>query len=205
MDATRHPSTEALIEGLRPTQMSIGYAEVALKRKEWRARSRKDAQFFLDNHRFPAIVGPGKAYFIIDHHHLGRALLEEQVRVACVAVLSDLSYLDPEEFWIVMDYRRWTHPYDEMGRRRDFSQMPTNLRRLPDDPDRSLAAQVRREDEYPKDTTPFSEFLWADFLRRRISRAEFERDAAAALQLARKLVRRPEAAYLPDWSAIGKN
>jgi len=204
MNTSRYPSTEAPIGGLRPTQMSVGYAEVALKRKEWRARSREEAQHFIETHQFPAIKGPGKAYYIIDHHHLGRALLEEQVGTASVAVLSDLSELDPEEFWIVMDYRRWTHPYDEHGRRRDFSDMPTTLRQLPDDPYRSLAAQVRRVDDYPKDVTPFAEFLWADFLRRRIPRAELTRDAAA-LQLARKYVRKIEAAYLPDWSAISRS
>jgi hypothetical protein len=36
------------------------------------------------------------------------------------------------------------------------------------DPYRSLAGALRRTGGFAKDTTPYSEFLWADFLRRRI-------------------------------------
>jgi hypothetical protein len=35
---------------------------------------------------------------------------------------------------------------------------------------------------YAKDTTPFSEFLWADFLRRRMKRQNVEKDFDAALE-----------------------
>jgi hypothetical protein len=204
MDGT-HPSIEAKIKDLRPTQMAVGYEEVQLKRKEWEERTSKEAKHFLRDHRFPAIRGPGKHYYIIDHHHLGRALLEEKVEVARVAVLQDLSHLDPDEFWIVMDHHQWTHPYDQNGKRREFSDMPKKLKQLPDDPYRSLAAEVRRAGEYPKDTTPFSEFLWADFFRRRIRRAELLDDPQAALDRAKKLASKREAAHLPGWSSIGKS
>src|SRR3974377_1798791 len=39
-----------------------------------------------------------------------------------------------------------------------------------DDPFRSLAGELRRAGGFAKDTTPFSEFLWPDFLRRQMSR-----------------------------------
>jgi hypothetical protein len=198
-------SIEASIAALRPTQMAVGYEEVLLKRQEWRERTPKEAKNFLRDHRFPAIRGPGKRYYIIDHHHLGRALLEEKVEAALIAVLRDLSHLELDEFWIVMDHHQWTHPYDEKGKRRDFSEMPKKLKHLPDDPYRSLAAEVRRAGEYPKDTTPFSEFLWADFFRRRIPHVELLDDPQTALDRARELARKREAAHLPDWSAISKS
>jgi hypothetical protein len=202
MDNSTHPSVEAKIKELRPTQMAIGYKEVSLKRKEWRERTSKEAAHFLRDHRFPAIRGPNKYYYIVDHHHLGRALLEEKVEVALIAILNDLSHLDQDEFWIVMDHHQWTHPYDEKGKRQNFSDMPKKLKLLRDDPYRSLAAEVRRADEYPKDTAPFSEFLWADFFRRRIPYPALRDDPVAALERARKLARKSEAAHLPDWSAI---
>ncbi len=205
MDYGPNPSMRARIEELRPTQMTVGYAEVALKREEWRERAPEDAKHFLRDHRFPAVRGPKKRYYIVDHHHLGRALLEEKVEVALVAVLYNFSRLDQDEFWIVMDYHQLTHPYDAKGKRRKFSDMPKRLSQLPDDPYRSLAAEVRRAGEYPKDMTPFSEFLWADFFRRRIPRAALRDDPAAALERARKLARKIEAAYLPDWSGISKS
>jgi hypothetical protein len=44
----------------------------------------------------------------------------------------------------------------------------------------SLAGELRLAGGYAKDTTPFSEFLWADFLRRRIKRQNVEKDFDAA-------------------------
>jgi hypothetical protein len=58
---------------------------------------------------------------------------------------------------------------------------------------------VRRRGGYAKDTTPFSEFLWADFLRRRLNREEVEKRFENALDAAYELARKPEADHLPGW------
>jgi hypothetical protein len=205
MDANSRASAKVKPSKLRPTQMTLGYAEVSLKRKEWRKRSADDAKRFLKDHRFPAILGPGEHFYIVDHHHLGRALLDEKVDSVTVSVVADLSYLGKDEFWTVMDYHRWVHPYDETGMRRAFSLMPKTLKRLPDDPYRSLAAALRRAGDYPKDVTPFAEFLWADFLRRRLPVALLRDDPEGALKRAKKLVEKRDAAYLPERSGIGKS
>ena len=191
---------EAKLAKLRPTQMTLGYAEVALKRKEWRERTTKAAKRFLRDHRFPAVRGPKGRYFIVDHHHLGRALQEENVASVTLALLADLSQLAKDEFWILMDFHQWAHPYDAKGRRRDFSSMPKTLKRMPDDPYRSLAAAVRRVGEYPKDAEPFAEFLWADFLRRRIDREDIEKHFKRSLADALKLAKSTQADYLPGWA-----
>ena len=52
---------------------------------------------------------------------------------------------------------------------------------------------------FAKDTTPFSEFLWADFLRRRIKPRLLETDFDAALEKALKIARSKDAAFLPGW------
>lgn len=205
MDKIPHASVEVKLNALRPTQMALGYSEVLLKREEWRARTVKNAKHFLHDHRFPAIRGPNGHHYIVDHHHLGRALLAEKVKAVNVAVLCDLSHLAKDEFWIVMDHYQWVHPYDEKGKRRDCSEIPKRLDQLPDDPYRSLAAEVRRACEYPKDTMPFSEFLWADFFRRRIPLAILRNDLGDALKRAKKLAGKIEAAHLPNWSEISKN
>ncbi|MCQ4503937.1 hypothetical protein NON27_27510, partial [Vibrio parahaemolyticus] len=70
---------------------------------------------------------------------------------------------------------------------------------LTDDPYRSLAGELRRAGGYAKDPTPYSEFLWGDFLRRRIDRARVDNDFTAALDQALSLCRAPEARYLPGW------
>ena len=85
------------------------------------------------------------------------------------------------------------------GRRRPYSDLPKSVDKLIDDPFRSLAGELRRAGGFAKDTTPFSEFLWADFLRRRMKRkavgANFERALEKALELAKSL----DADYLPGW------
>jgi hypothetical protein len=53
--------------------------------------------------------------------------------------------------------------------------MPEAIEELIDDPYRSLAGELRRVVGFAKDTTPFSEFLRADFLRRRIECEQIEK------------------------------
>lgn len=48
--------------------------------------------------------------FITDHHHLGRALLQEEVETVFVSVARDLSSLPLDEFRVVMDRLQWVHP-----------------------------------------------------------------------------------------------
>jgi hypothetical protein len=204
MDLTGARSISIKLAKLRPSQMALGYAEVALKRKEWRALAPRDAKRFLKDHRFPAVRGLGGHLYILDHHHLGRALLEEKVATATVAELADMSHLGRREFWIVMALRGWAHPFDERGRLRRFSAMPKRLKDLPDDPYRSLAFEVRRAGGYSKETTPFAEFLWADFFRRRIAARLLRDDPAAAFKRACKLARKREASHLPDWVGTGE-
>ena len=47
--------------------------------------------------------------------------------------------------------------------------------------------------------TPLSEFIWADFLRRRMRRQLVECDFESAVDEALRLVRSREAAGLPGW------
>jgi hypothetical protein len=67
------------------------------------------------------------------------------------------------------------------------------------DPFRSLAGELRRAGGFAKDTTPFSEFLWADFLRRRIRRQRVEENFSASVAQAMKFAKTQEAHYLPEW------
>ena len=70
---------------------------------------------------------------------------------------------------------------------------------LKDDPFRSLAGEIRRAGGFAKDTTPFSEFLWADFFRRRMKRKRVENDFGSAMTEALELARSAEEHYLPGW------
>ncbi|MGA2025343.1 MAG: ParB-like protein [Steroidobacteraceae bacterium] len=185
---------------LRPTQLSVGYAEVQLKAAQWALLAKKQRKLELETHVFPAVLGRSHEYFIIDHHHLGIALLEQGIKEVLVAVLDDLSWLEPSVFWRTLEYRSWTHPYDNQGRRRDYRDMPRRLTELEDDPYRSLAGLVRREGGYAKDQAPFVEFLWADFFRPRVSAQLIKKQPRLAARIGTRLARSNEARYLPGWS-----
>ena len=200
--ATHHHFVEADLLALRPTQMTAGFAEVALKRREWAGLSKKDRKRLLESHWFPAVLGPRGRNFIVDHHHLGLALHEEGVRRVKLMVLDDLSYLAPTIFWRVMEQRAWVHPFDDKGTRRPYTDIPTCLTDLRDDPYRSLAGMLRTAGGYAKDSSPFAEFLWADYLRPHVTRAQIRKDLALALREAQGLAKSPLARYLPGWSGV---
>ena len=190
------------IADLHPTQITVGMREVDAKRKRWRARSGKSGKKsaeFLGKHMIPVILGPKQRHYVIDHHHLALALHEEGVKEVAVTVRANLSALETESFWFVMDSRNWTHPFDDAGRRRGYKDIPKSVTELIDDPFRSLAGELRRAGGYAKDETPFSEFIWADFLRRRMKRKFVERDFQRAVEKALELGRSMDANYLPGW------
>ena len=187
------------IATLRPTQMTVGMREVIEKQKRWREHKGKKRAEFLGRHMIPVIHGPKDRHYVIDHHHLARALLDEGQAEVITSVVADLRALDRDAFWVVLDNRGWCHPYDQNGVRRGFDDIPDTIAKLRDDPYRSLAGELRRLGGYSKETVPFSEFLWADFFRRRLKRKVLEVDFEAALERALRLAKSQEASYLPGW------
>lgn len=172
--ATQQHLIEATLSDLRPTQMTVGLAEVAAKRAQWAALKRKDRDKLLSSHWFPAVIGPQKHPYIVDHHHLGVALLAEKATTVWVMPLADYSEVELPMFWRLLEFHQWAHPYDAKGRRQAYTAMPQKLSQLSDDPYRSLAGQVRKAGGYAKDTTPFAEFVWADFFRPLLTRKQLQ-------------------------------
>ena len=201
MANTREPAVQPIpILSLRPTQMTVGMREVKEKRKRWREhKSKKKQAELLGRHMIPVVLGPDKLYYVVDHHHLARALHDEGVEHVLVTVIGDLTLVAREAFWGVMDNKRWVYPYDAKGERRHFKELPKSVDDLKDDPFRSLAGELRRAGGFAKDTTPFSEFLWADFLRRRMPRKSVEDNFSKAIERGLAFVRGKEAIYLPGW------
>ncbi len=200
MNSPREPFVKPIpLAELRPTQITVGMREVREKRKRWQeTQSRKGAEF-LGKHMMPVILGPKDRHYVIDHHHLGRALIDDGVDHVLVTVVADLRKLEKDAFWIFLDNRGWMHPYDAAGQRRSYQDIPKSLTDLVDDPFRSLAGELRQAGGYAKDTTPFSEFLWADFLRRRIKRKLIEEDFPQALEKALEFAKGEATDFLPGW------
>src|SRR5882757_4585831 len=105
MANTREPILHPIpILSLRPTQMTVGMREVKEKRKRWRKhKSGKKQAELLGKHMIPVVVGPDGLYYVIDHHHLARSLHEEGVKDVLVSIVADLTMVDRNAFWGVLD------------------------------------------------------------------------------------------------------
>jgi hypothetical protein len=200
MSGPREPRVHPVkILDLRPTQMTVGMIEVKDKIQRFKEMEKSKQEDSIGKHMIPVVHGPDKRYYIVDHHHLGRALYEVGVKHVLVTVIGDLRMVDSDAFWGVMDNKRWVYPYDAKGERRHFKDLPKSVRDLKDDPYRSLAGELRRQGGFAKDTTPFSEFLWADFLRRHVGRKMVDGHFMKALEKAKSLAKTHDAVYLPGW------
>ncbi len=189
------------IKDLRPTQMTVGQREVDAKRESWRHhRESNKAGLWLGQHMVPVVQGPDDSWWIVDHHHLARALHDEGVEEVLVSVVAKLDHLPKRRFFSVMDYRNWLHCYDRHGQSQSHKDLPRHIAKLEDDPYRSLAGAVRRAGGYAKTPTPYAEFLWADFFRDQIKPHVLDEKWDKALAKAILLARGSAAAYLPGFA-----
>lgn len=204
----QHNLVSVALAELRPTQITVGIAEVTTKRAEWQKLNTKKRSETLSSHWFPAVRGPDGLHYIVDHHHLGLALHEEEVKKVWVMQLNDFSGARPDQFWPLMEFHHWAHPYDEEGKRRDFDAIPTSVAQLHDDPYRSLAGFVRKAGGYAKDEAPYTEFLWAGHFRplipvKDLQPSNGEALPQAAVQRAVAMARSADARFLPGWTGAG--
>jgi hypothetical protein len=189
------------VKSLRPTQIAVGYKLVKAKRKGLRERERKPQElvdFILEN-PIRVVAGPSAQLYVVDHHHLAHALLDEGFKTAPVVMMGDLANFAMPEFWREMEGRGWLHPFDGRGRKRPVRAIPRQLEEMEDDPYRSLAGFVRLEGGYLKSLAPYAEFVWADFFRERIALKDLKRDFERALRVARKLAATAETSNLPGY------
>src|ERR1700740_3263980 len=145
--------TTVATSDLRPTQNTVGMREVAAKRQRWREIAAKEGGKFLGKHMIPTVLGPKARHYVVDHHHLARALDDEGVKDVAVTLIANLSKLDQDAFWAVMDNHSWMHPFDSKGTRRHYEEIPKRVADLVDDPFRSLAGELRRAGGFAQDTT----------------------------------------------------
>lgn len=91
--------TNAKIGDLHPTQMTVGYREVAKKRRHWREARNGSVQRMLRRRVVPIVLGPNANCYLLDRHHWLCALLAEGVADVPVLVLADLQDMDQATFW----------------------------------------------------------------------------------------------------------
>ena len=166
-----------LVKDLSPTQFATGRAEVLYKAgrmaKKFAGNPDKLHDYLLL--RPVPVVKRGDRFYLVDHHHLVRALYEalndkvgDQLAVY-VRVMFDGSSLSEVHFWKAMFERKYVYLFaDNGGGPKPPETLPGHIRDLGFDPYRSLAWLVRDHHGYMKNDKPFSEFRWANFFRTRI-------------------------------------
>lgn len=189
----------ARLADLHPTQITVGFREVAQKRLRLRARLRKAGEGRAPKLVAPVVLAPDGALYLIDRHHLACAMKAEGVERVQIRLVADFSAVAEQDLWPALEVKGWCRPYDADGRRRPFDDIPATLDALLDDPFRSLASALRRSGGFTKRAAPFSEFAWADFLRTRIPSHTVAMDFDSALDHAMSLARTPAAQHLPGW------
>ena len=165
------------VTDLSPTQFAVGRAEVDVRSGRMRKKIRKDPQKLHDYLRVrpvPVVVRSGR-FYLVDHHHLVRALYDALYKARgkdiCiyVKVLANASTLEEIYFWKSMHERNWVYLFDRTGGGpQQPEKLPLHIKDLKFDPYRSLAWIVLEHHGYVKNTAPFSEFKWANYFRTRI-------------------------------------
>jgi hypothetical protein len=196
---------KAKIDELHPTQLTVGFATVDKKMQKWKGMSGGKREAYLSENWIPAIRAPGGEYYIVDHHHLGVALLKSHIKHVRLLLLKDLSALHAEDFWMAMDHYNWVHPYNAKGRRESFSAIPSSLSDLVDDPYRSLVDDVHQLGGFATTSMLYEEFLWADFFRQRLKLKKNAASWSDVVADALVLAKQPGAKALPGWCGMDED
>jgi len=187
------------IRKLRPTQMTLGLREVSERAEKMKKYSPEKFQKLLEDKAAPYVLGPGGDMYIVDHHHLARALLAiDQDEMRLGEQKDDLSHLPVKSFWLEMERRDFCWPIDADGNRRPYAAIPVGIEDLTDNIWRSMARELRGK-AYKNLDTPFQEFMWGDYFRTFMSRRLIETSYKDAVDLAARLARLSEAQDLPGY------
>jgi hypothetical protein len=155
---------------LKPTQFSLGFAEIEYKVAEMMKLKKSKLDKFIDKHPIPVVLSPWKELCVTDHHHFLFACWHANIKKVRVEVIKDYSSskLSYVQFWKKMAKQNYAYLMDQFGEGpRSPLYLPSDIRGMADDPYRSLAWIVRKEGAYEKNTASFSEFIWANFFRKR--------------------------------------
>ncbi|MGB5406496.1 MAG: ParB-like protein [Thiogranum sp.] len=166
------------IGDLSPTQFAVGKAEVDIKSMRMRHKHKHNPQKLHDYlvvRPVPVVVRKNK-FYLVDHHHLVRALYEalhdelgNQICVLVEVVWNASAVENDVYFWKTMYERNWVYLYErDGGGPQPPKRLPKKIEDMQYDAYRSLAWIVRSKQGYIKNTVPFSEFKWADFFRKRV-------------------------------------
>jgi hypothetical protein len=191
--------TKIGIDKFSPTQLTLGLSEVQRRAAKLRDLPPDKLATVIEEKAIPHVIGPKRRIYMLDHHHLARALWTIGVREAALGEeVADWSELTVKDFWLKMDRERYCWPIDADGNRRPYAAIPDHIEDLTDNIWRTLARELRGK-AFDDLETPFQEFMWGDYFRTFMSRRLLELDYDSAINLAKRVARLDEAQDLPGY------
>jgi hypothetical protein len=158
------------LSSLHPTQVAVGMVEVEKRVEKIQGMGQGKLGKYEQCRPVPLVIGPGDPpgaarFYLTDHHHLARALLDAGEKSARCIIADSQQTLPKAEFWEWMTKNKKVWLFDEQGEQITFEQLPDGLKELRDDPYRSLAWAVEKRGGFYKPCSDFGEFVWASFFR----------------------------------------
>lgn len=176
------------VKDIHPLQFAYGEYNVQEKISDLKSVGEKKQEKFLKENRINVVISPKGEIYLVDGHHHTLAADRLGVKNMYAEVLKNFEGKSQSEFEQELKDRKWVRLSSATGEAREFKDLPTNIKGLKDDPYRSLAWALVSSDAVEKTKVPFSEFIWADYLRTRInpwrSKEEWREAVKAAMQLA---------------------
>lgn len=158
---------------VHPTQFVLGMQEVRSKTEKFSEMSTSDLQEYTVENPVPCILGPNGIFYAIDHHHLTASVMlsshkeEDKNVVVLVKDTSLATSSSVDDFYKSMTVNGWVWLEDEKGVGPiNPKLLPSSMGELVNDPYRSLAYNVRKAGGYNKVSTPYQDFLWANYFRK---------------------------------------
>ncbi|MGL5305461.1 MAG: ParB-like protein [Aeromonas veronii] len=187
------------IDALHPTQGGVGQIQVDETQATLAGMSAKQLDKLMKKKEIPVVIAPDGSYWLVDRHHLTKALWQQGVKDARVKVIGRLQ--DKANFWSQMQNNHWAWLKDEKGQPLTPEQLPTSIDKLPDYPYRTLAGLLQNAGYFRKDKQVyFVEFAWASWLGKQMQwMAVDSANLAARLQQAKRLACGSDASNLPGY------
>lgn len=156
------------ISQLHPTQPGVGLLQVRAEQRKLSKKTPEALQRYIVKARVPVVVSSDGRYWLVDRHHLSRALWENGVRRIPVVIEGKLAM--SAHFWADMEQRHWAWLKNEHGQVVSSAAIPDHVFDLPDYPYRSVAGYARNAGAYGKtDQIYFVEFVWASYFGRKLA------------------------------------
>ena len=187
------------IDALHPTQGGVGQIQVDETQATLAGMSAKQLDKLMKKKEIPVVIAPDGSYWLVDRHHLTKALWQQGVKDARVKVIGRLQ--DKANFWSQMQNNHWAWLKDEKGQPLTPEQLPTRIDQLPDYPYRTLAGLLQDAGYFRKDKQVyFVEFAWVSWLGKQMQWMPVDNsNLAARLQQAKRLACGSDASDLPGY------